>query len=212
MAGIADLVTAALGGGGASGPIGSLASSGIATALGLGSSNPGGAALDLGMSGGALALDGMPGSGQDSMAQGLAQGLARGGRAGGGGPGTNRLASGSGLVPGLGLGRADTVPASVPRGSYVLPADVVSGLGQGNTAAGAARIGGTLRSLPRFARGGRVDMVPARLSGGEYVVHPAHVTAIGRGSIDAGSRALDGLVHQVRAGAAHTALHAPAPR
>ena len=192
MAGIADLVTAALGGGGASGPIGSLASSGIATAMGLGASNPGGAALDLDMPGGALALS---------------QGLAGGGRAG-----MDRLASGSGLVPGEGMGRADTVPASVPRGSYVLPADVVSGLGQGSTAAGAARLGGALRSLPRFARGGRVEMVPARLSGGEYVVHPAHVTAIGRGSIDAGSRALDGLVHQVRAGAVHTALHAPAPR
>ena len=208
MAGIADLVTAALGGGGASGPIGSLASSGIATAMGLGPSNPGGAALDLGMPGGALALDGVPGATSD--------GLARGGRASG--PADqqsrqrDRLASGSGLVPGVGMGRADTVPASVPRGSYVLPADVVSGLGQGSSAAGAARLGGALRSLPRFARGGRVDMVPARLSGGEYVVHPAHVTAIGRGSIDAGSRVLDGLVHQVRAGAVHTALHAAPPR
>lgn len=33
-------------------------------------------------------------------------------------------------------GRADMEPLKVPKGSYVLPADVVSGLGQGNTQSG----------------------------------------------------------------------------
>lgn len=42
-----------------------------------------------------------------------------------------------GLFNGATPGRADKVPVSVPAKSYVIPADVVSGVGQGNTAAGA---------------------------------------------------------------------------
>lgn len=42
-----------------------------------------------------------------------------------------------GLFHGATPGRADKVPVSVPAKSYVVPADVVSGVGQGNTAAGA---------------------------------------------------------------------------
>jgi hypothetical protein len=37
-------------------------------------------------------------------------------------------------------GRTDHIPMHVPNGSYVLPADHVSGLGQGNTSAGHERI------------------------------------------------------------------------
>jgi hypothetical protein len=41
-----------------------------------------------------------------------------------------------GLFKGATPGRADKVPVSVPAKSYVIPADVVSGVGQGNTDAG----------------------------------------------------------------------------
>jgi len=43
----------------------------------------------------------------------------------------------SGLVHTAGAGRTDNVPLSVAAGSHVIPADVMSGLGQGNTLAGA---------------------------------------------------------------------------
>lgn len=38
-----------------------------------------------------------------------------------------------GLVSGSGPGRTDTVPTRVPSGSYILPADVVAGLGHDNS-------------------------------------------------------------------------------
>jgi len=41
-----------------------------------------------------------------------------------------------GGLGGSGMGRNDTLPISVPSGAYVVPADLVSGIGQGNTAAG----------------------------------------------------------------------------
>lgn len=44
---------------------------------------------------------------------------------------------GGGLIGSSGPGRTDIHNASVPAGSYILPADVISGLGEGNTMAGA---------------------------------------------------------------------------
>lgn len=42
-----------------------------------------------------------------------------------------------GFVPGASGGRADAVAATLPEGAYVLPSDVVSAAGEGNSAAGA---------------------------------------------------------------------------
>lgn len=42
----------------------------------------------------------------------------------------------AGALHGMGGGRTDQLPINVGRGSYVIPADVVSGLGQGNSSAG----------------------------------------------------------------------------
>ena len=42
-----------------------------------------------------------------------------------------------GLIDAAVHGRTDKIPLNVPNGSYVLPADIVSALGQGNTKAGA---------------------------------------------------------------------------
>jgi hypothetical protein len=55
---------------------------------------------------------------------------------GGGGIPDSPMAPFSGAIGGTGLGRADTVPMHVPSGSYVLPADIVSHIGQGNSIAG----------------------------------------------------------------------------
>jgi len=53
-----------------------------------------------------------------------------------------------GLLDSAGHGRTDTLPINVPSGSYVLPADVVSGLGQGNTIAGAKVLDRVFSGMP----------------------------------------------------------------
>ena len=53
-----------------------------------------------------------------------------------------------GLAVGTGGGRTDKNSASVASGSYVLPADVVAGLGDGNTLAGAKVFNEILGSMP----------------------------------------------------------------
>ena len=123
-----------------------------------------------------------------------------------------KMARGSGLVKAVSPGRADAVHTHVPRGGYVVPADVVSGLGQGNTIAGARRITRTIKTAGSFRNGGQVESVPVRLSGGEFYIHPHHLAAIGRGSLERGSAMMDGVVAQTRHANAHRALTAPPPR
>jgi len=53
-----------------------------------------------------------------------------------------------GFTMGSGGGRTDKNNVTVGAGAYVLPADVVSGLGEGNSMAGAAVIDRMFRSLP----------------------------------------------------------------
>ncbi len=212
------------------GPIGGVVGSAVGNALGSTLGEHGNTGQNVGGSaatGGSAASDpGYTGLGNTSNAQpnwqqftglerlasgGLVSGGAAPGAGAASGAGVHRLIKGSGLVRGESPGRADLVPAHLPRGSYVIPADVVSGMGQGNTAAGAAQLGHTLSKLPRYATG-RVTLAAAKVSSGEYVVHPAHVTALGAGSTSAGSRKLDALVHHVRAAAVRTALTARPPR
>jgi hypothetical protein len=112
-------------------------------------------------------------------------------------------------------GRADHVPARVRRGAYVVPADVVSGIGQGNTMAGANALKQALGSHGplRLADGGVAgDAMDVRLSGGEYVLDPEEVAAIGRGNHGAGAEVLDGLVHAVRTHAVKTMRELPPPK
>ena len=129
---------------------------------------------------------------------------------------SHRYANGSGLVPGASAGRADAIAAAVPTGSYVLPADVVSSLGQGNTQAGGKMLAAALPSAaPRhFATGGMTGYTPSpvRLSAGEFVVHPSHVAALGGGDEDAGAAVLDDLVQRVRQQIADSVQSMPPPR
>lgn len=120
----------------------------------------------------------------------------------------------SSIVP----GRTDHHAMKVASGSYVLPADHVSSLGQGNTQAGMAilnhmfssgpygmgkaaqiRHGAGAPKPPHLARvstggargeqsGQPVDVLTA---GGEYVIPPHIVTAIGGGDIKRGHNILD---------------------
>lgn len=54
----------------------------------------------------------------------------------------------AGLVHTAGAGRTDNVPMSVAAGSHVIPADVVAGIGQGNTLAGAHALGVAMKTGP----------------------------------------------------------------
>ena len=58
------------------------------------------------------------------------------------------IANPYGLSAGTGGGRTDKNNADVGAGSYVLPADVVAGLGEGNTLAGAKIFDSILHSMP----------------------------------------------------------------
>ncbi|MGH7749169.1 MAG: hypothetical protein ACREQ5_31055, partial [Candidatus Dormibacteria bacterium] len=122
---------------------------------------------------------------------------------------------------------------SVPGGSYVIPADVVSGLGEGNTLAGAGvldkmmhsgpfgmKLGGghSASSIPRppkamsFARGGEVRRVRIVAAGGEYLVHPDDVRRVGEGEINRGHDRLDAFVKEVRAHTAKKLKKLPGPK
>lgn len=106
-----------------------------------------------------------------------------------------------GLVGSSIPGRTDRHPVDVPAGTYVLPADVVSGLGEDNTLAGAKIIdqmmstnpygirGSQIRhgsgpprpptgyasteGVPPFAKGGATHQnVPIIIAGGEFLIDP----------------------------------------
>lgn len=109
-----------------------------------------------------------------------------------------------GLVPDPTPGRADAHNLTVPAGAYVIPADVVSAFGEGNTASGAAALDRRFAAKAQeagFAQGGgipQIPMVPVMLSGGEYVVAPQIVAHLGGGDLDKGHDVMDALVKHVR--------------
>ena len=143
-------------------------------------------------------------------AQAASQGLAGGGSVQPGPSAGPNFHRGSGLIHGTSSGRADALPMHVPAGGYVVPADVVGGLGEGNTMAGAKRLRQMMpAAAPHLAGGGTV---PVRLSAGEFYIHPAHVAALGGGDRKAGSDKLDEMVGHVRRINARQIASLPAPR
>jgi hypothetical protein len=131
---------------------------------------------------------------------------------------TRKYASG-GAVGGTGLlhsdvpGRTDHLPLNVKADSFVIPADIVSALGEGNTLAGSKQLDqmlGTGRPQdPRnFARGGDVPILAA---GGEYMIAPDDVARIGGGDMKHGHRILESLIKQVRSGAIKRLKSLPGP-
>lgn len=151
----------------------------------------------------------------------------------------DNFGSGSGLLHSAVAGRTDHLKVSAPSGSYVIPADVVSGIGQGNTMAGARQLheiftgapygaavpkmgghSGAPRppAAPKFAKGGKADddggagraPVPILGAGGEYIVHPKHIAAK-FGSVAKGHKILDKWVVQERERIAKEMLKLPGP-
>lgn len=135
---------------------------------------------------------------------------------------TRREAVSDSQSPSLGFlhgptpGRADAVDTTAPAGSHVIPADVVAGIGEGNSLAGAARMQRVLETGPhgiplsggrrgsgpprppspmREAKGGGVpENTPVKLSHGEVVATPEQVLRWGRGDREAGHKALDAWI------------------
>lgn len=131
-------------------------------------------------------------------------------------------------------GRTDHLPMHVKSGSYVIPADIISSMGEGNTMAGfktAKRIfGGTPyvgkggpygqgatpygAAMPRAA-GGETEgqsLVPIVAAGGEYVITPEEVMEIGKGDLDLGHKILDHFVNKMRAKTIKTLKKLPGPK
>jgi len=109
-------------------------------------------------------------------------------------------------------GRTDHLPMHVISGSYVIPADIISAMGEGNTMAGFK----TARRI--FSAGGVAEdsdngnYVPIVAAGGEYVITPGEVTAIGRGNMDRGPAILDAFVKKMRAKTIDTLKKLPGPK
>lgn len=109
-------------------------------------------------------------------------------------------------------GRADKLPVDVPAGAYVIPADVVAALGDGNTEAGMARLDKQFSAARGYAAGGRAEAVPIQISDGEFVVSPAAVAALGGGDEGYGHEVLDEFVTQTRAAYADHLQNLPGPQ
>lgn len=120
-------------------------------------------------------------------------------------------------------GRTDKLNLNVPSGSYIIPADIPSAIGQGNSMAGGSilnkmfakgpygmnigkakgpRVHNRAASLSkiRFAEGGEAETehAPIVAAGGEFVVHPDTVAELGHGDLDLGHSILDAFVKHIR--------------
>lgn len=129
-----------------------------------------------------------------------------------------------GLIHATTPGRTDRVPLAVPADSHVIPADVVSSLGQGNSAAGAKILEAMLKTGPYGSampgkgspstqkRGGDVGKSSILAAGGEFIVPRATVLRIGGGSIDKGQKILRELTKRIRAHQMQFLKKAPEPK
>jgi hypothetical protein len=105
----------------------------------------------------------------------------------------------------------------VPSGSYVIPADIISAMGEGNTMAGFKIMNDITKmygGLPKaFASGGGAgEKVPIVAAGGEYVIPPEIVVSIGSGDMEVGHTELDDFVKKMRAKTVKTLKSLPGPK
>lgn len=120
----------------------------------------------------------------------------------------------SGYIPGTTGGRTDNKPISVADGSFVVPADILSGLGEGNSHAGWASLQAQFgMDIPAKADGGAVGQpVPIVAASGEGVIDPDTVAKIGGGDLDRGHGILNALVKHVRSRTIKSLKRLPSPK
>ena len=87
-----------------------------------------------------------------------------------------------GAIVGATGGRTDALPVDVPAGAFVLPADIVSALGEGNSLAGVKALDKMFGK--QSAKKGRRP-IGIKISDGEYVSDPETVARLGHGNMDA---------------------------
>lgn len=122
-------------------------------------------------------------------------------------------------------GRTDRMNIHVASGSYVLPADCVSMLGENNTEAGFKVIqkmiadtksrGGRVRMMEKYGLQGHYHeprtLVPAVVAGGEFILTPEEVEAVGDGDMAEGHKILDSFVKSQRKKHIKTLQNLPPP-
>lgn len=106
-------------------------------------------------------------------------------------------------------GRTDHLPMNVENGSYVIPADIISAMGEGNTMAGFRQMRAMFGGASPSESGGKVPIIAA---GGEYVISPAQIMEVGDGDITMGHRVLDEFVQRMRAKTIKTLRKLPPPK
>jgi len=95
-------------------------------------------------------------------------------------------------------GRSDKVDTSVPDGTYVIPSQAVSHLGENNTMAGLKLLQHMFpNSSPKDAKKAK-NGVPVAIADGEFCVAPADVKRVGGGDIEHGHHVLDNWVMQLK--------------
>lgn len=128
-------------------------------------------------------------------------------------------------------GRTDRLPLAVAADSHVIPADVVSGLGQGSSLAGAHILDAIFRGAPPGqpglgrsgtqsgsssaeprAKGGQTHRASIVAAGGEYIVRPEDVRRIGGGNSKRGHELIDAMIKRVRDHTIRFLKNAPAPK
>jgi hypothetical protein len=127
------------------------------------------------------------GGGIRSPAMNIAYGIRRANRAEGGAVHAGPIMSN---VP----GRTDNHPMDVAEGSYVIPSETVSHLGENNTNAGMEVLNsmfGPESEIGGGASAGETNPVPINAAGGEFVIAPEVVATIGGGDIKRGHEILD---------------------
>jgi hypothetical protein len=139
------------------------------------------------------------------------------GFAAGGMPSMPEYQAGGKLLRGPGDGMSDDIPAvirgkgvqraALADGEFVIPARIVSELGNGSTDAGLKLLSSRLGAKPIKGRGdGMSDSIsamingkqPARIADGEAYVPPEMVKKIGRGSPENGAKRLYKMMDKVR--------------
>jgi hypothetical protein len=106
-------------------------------------------------------------------------------------------------------GRADKVNMSVPSGAYIIPSDVVSGLGEGNTLHGMKIIE---RMFPHPGTKGtsKGEPVPIAAAHGEVSISPEQLKAK-FGDVDHAHKIMDHWVVHERKNIIHTMSRLPGP-
>lgn len=123
-----------------------------------------------------------------------------------------------GMILGSGNGRSDNVAAKVKIDDYIVPADVVSALGNGDTNSGGKTINNWINqhsdkaTMDAYADGGSSRTLDADLSSGEARL-PGHVVRkLGKGSSDKGADMLDKWVLGIRNQYKEHLASLPAPK